>query len=100
MGKTMSNLVTTPRPHLASSEGLDQPDPAHQRHGDDSNPVALEMSSEPAKTVTQTRRSSWWTKLVSRLPWVVASTVALGFVAVVLWGIYAPSPDVWTNEAV
>ena len=95
----MSNLVTTPRPHLTSSERSDQPDPAHQRHGDDSNPAALEISSEPAKTVTQTRRSSWWTKLVSRLPWVVASTVALGFVAVVLWRIYAPSPDVWTDDA-
>src|SRR5580693_10748958 len=95
----MSNLVTTPRPHLASSERSDQPDPAHQRHGDDSNPAALEISSEPAKTVTHARRSSWWTKLVSRLPWVVASTVALGFVAVVLWRIYAPSPDVWTDDA-
>src|ERR1700688_756766 len=95
----MSNLVTTPRPHLASSERSDQPDPAHQRHGDDSNPAALEISSEPAKTVTHARRSSRWTKLVSRLPWVVASTVVLGFVAVVLWRIYAPSPDVWTDDA-
>jgi len=95
----MSNLVTTPRPHLASSERSDQPDPAHQRHGDDSNPAALEISSEPAKTVTHARRSARWTKLVSRLPWVVASTVVLGFVAVVLWRIYAPSPDVWTDDA-
>src|ERR1700757_3728859 len=92
-------LVTVPRSQPASLERSDQPDPAHQRHGDDSNPAALEMSSEPAKTVTQTRRSSWWTKLVSRLPWVVASTVALGFVAIVLWRIYAPSPDVWTDDA-
>src|SRR6266403_411296 len=95
----MSNLVTTPRPHLASSERSDQLDPAHQRHGDDSNPAALEISSEPAKIVTHARRSSRWTKLVSRLPWVVASTVVLGFVAVVLWRIYAPSPDVWTDDA-
>src|ERR1700722_14757131 len=95
----MSNLVTAPRPHLASSESSDQPDPAHQRHGDDSNPAALEISSEPAKTVTQARRSSRWTKLVSRLPWVVASAVVLGFVAVVLWRIYAPSSDVWTDDA-
>src|SRR6202046_2263820 len=95
----MSKLVTTPRPHLASSERSDQPDPAHQRHGDDSNPAALEISPEPAKTVTHARRSSRWTKLVSRLPWVVASTVALGFVAVVLWRLYAPSPDVWTDDA-
>jgi membrane fusion protein, multidrug efflux system len=36
---------------------------------------------------------------VSRLLWVVASTVVLGFVAVVLWRIYAPSPDVWTDDA-
>jgi membrane fusion protein, multidrug efflux system len=95
----MSNLVNTPRPHLASSERSDQPDPAHQRHGDDSNPTALEISSEPAKTATHARRSSRWTKLVSRLPWVIASTVVLGFVAVVLWRIYAPSPDVWTDDA-
>ena len=59
----------------------------------------LEISSEPAKTVTHARHSSRWTKLVSRLPWVVASTVVLGFVAVVLWRIYAPSPDVWTDDA-
>jgi membrane fusion protein (multidrug efflux system) len=30
---------------------------------------------------------------------VVASTVVLGFVAVVLWRIYVPSPDVWTDDA-
>src|SRR5258708_35750308 len=95
----MSNLVTTPRPHLASSERSDQPDPAHQRHGDDSNPAALEISSEPAKTVTHATRAARWTKLVSRLPWVVASTVVLGFVAGVLWRIYAPSPDAWTADA-
>ena len=34
-----------------------QPDPAHQRHGDDSNPAALEKSSQPAQTATQARRS-------------------------------------------
>jgi membrane fusion protein (multidrug efflux system) len=33
------------------------------------------------------------------LPWAVASTVVLGFIAVVLWRIYAPSPDVWTDDA-
>jgi membrane fusion protein, multidrug efflux system len=36
---------------------------------------------------------------VSRLPWAVASTIVLGFIAVVLWRIYAPSPDVWTDDA-
>jgi membrane fusion protein (multidrug efflux system) len=33
------------------------------------------------------------------LPWVIASAVVLGFIAVVLWRIYAPSPDVWTDDA-
>jgi SAM-dependent methyltransferase len=36
---------------------------------------------------------------VSRLPWAAASAVVLGFIAVVLWQIYAPSPDVWTDDA-
>ena len=36
---------------------------------------------------------------MSRLPWAVASAVVLGFVAAVLWRIYAPSPDVWTDDA-
>ena len=92
-------LVTMPRSQPASLERSDQPDLAHQRHGDDSNPAALEMPSHPAQTATHARRSLRWTKLVSRLPWVVASTVVLGFVAVVLWRIYAPSPDVWTDDA-
>jgi hypothetical protein len=97
--KTMSNLITAPRPHPASLERSDQPDPAHERHGDDPNPAALKMSSQPAQTATHARRSSRWTKLGSRLPWAVASTVVLGFIAVVLWRIYAPSPDVWTDDA-
>jgi hypothetical protein len=95
----MSDLVTAPRPHPASLEKLHQPDPAHERHDDDSNPAALERSSLPAETATHAGRSSRWTKLVSRLPWAAASTVVLGFIAVVLWRIYAPSPDVWTDDA-
>ena len=83
----------------ASLERSDQPDPVHERHGDDSNPAALEKSSQPAQTATHARGSSRWTKLVSRLPWAVASTIVLGFIAVVLWRIYAPSPDVWTDDA-
>ena len=94
-----SDLVTAPRPHPASLERSDQPDPAHERPGDDSNPAALETSSQPAQTATHARGSSRWTKLVSRLPWAVASTVVLGFTAVVLWRIFAPSPDVWTDDA-
>jgi membrane fusion protein (multidrug efflux system) len=95
----MSDLVTAPRPHPASLEKSHQPDPAHERHDDDSNPAALERSSLPAETATHAGRSSRWTKLVSRLPWAAASTVVLGLIAVVLWRIYAPSPDVWTDDA-
>jgi membrane fusion protein (multidrug efflux system) len=95
----MSDLVTAPRPHPASLEKSHQPDLAHERHDDDSNPAALERSSLPAETATHAGRSSRWTKLVSRLPWAAASTVVLGFIAVVLWRIYAPSPDVWTDDA-
>jgi membrane fusion protein (multidrug efflux system) len=33
------------------------------------------------------------------LPWAIVSTVAVGFISVVLWDIYAPTPDVWTDDA-
>jgi membrane fusion protein, multidrug efflux system len=95
----MSDLVTTPRLHPASLERSLQPDPAHERHDDDSNPAALKRPSQPAETATHAGRTSRWAKLASRLPWVVASTVVLVFIAVVLWRIYAPSPDVWTDDA-
>ena len=95
----MSDLVTAPRPHPASLERSDQPDTAYLRHGNDSNPAAVEKSSQPAQTTTHARPSSRWTKLVSRLPSAAASAVVLGFIAVVLWQIYAPSPDVWTDDA-
>jgi membrane fusion protein (multidrug efflux system) len=92
----MSDLVTAPQPLPAS---LERSLPAHERHDDDCNPAALERSSQPAETVTHAGRSSRRAKLVSRLPWAVASTVVLGFIAVVLWRIYAPSPDIWTDDA-
>jgi membrane fusion protein (multidrug efflux system) len=92
----MSNLV---RPHLVSLERSFQPDPAHERHDDDSNPAGLKGPSQPAETATHAGRSSLWAKLVSRWPWAVASITVLGFIAVVLWRIYAPSPDVWTDDA-
>jgi membrane fusion protein, multidrug efflux system len=95
----MSDLVTAPRPHPASLERLLQPDPAYERHVGDSNPAALERSSQPAETATHAGRSSRWAKLVSRLPWAVASAIVLGFIAAVLWRIYAPSPDVRTDDA-
>jgi membrane fusion protein, multidrug efflux system len=95
----MFELVTAPRPHPASLERPHEPDPAHERHDDDSNPAALERSSQPPETATRAVRSSRWTKLVPRLPWAVATTVVLGFMAIVLWRIYAPSPDVWTDDA-
>ena len=95
----MFDLVTAPRPHPASLERLLQPHPAHERRDDDSNPAGLERSSQPAGTPTHAGRTSRWAKLLSRLPWAVASAVVLGFVAAVLWRIYAPSPDVWTDDA-
>jgi membrane fusion protein, multidrug efflux system len=95
----MSDLVTAPRPRPASLERSHQPDPTHKRHDDDSKPAALERSAQPAETATDAGRSSRWTKLLTHLPWAVASTVVLAFIAVVLWRIYAPSPDVWTDDA-
>jgi Biotin-lipoyl like len=95
----MSDLVTALWSHPAYLEKSHQPDPAHELHDDDSNPAALERSSQPAESATHAGRSSRWTKLVSRLPWAVASTVVLGFIAAVWWRIYAPSPDVWTDDA-
>ena len=35
----------------------------------------------------------------ARWPWVVAGVLAVGFIAAVLVVIYAPSPDVWTDDA-
>lgn len=35
----------------------------------------------------------------ARWPWVVGSGVLLGFMAVVLYIIFAPTPNVWTNDA-
>ena len=97
----MPSLALAPRPpsHPAPLERSFQSDPAHERHDDDSNPAALKRPSQPAETATHAGRSSRWTKLMSRLPWAVASIVVLGFIAVVLWRIYAPSPDVWTDDA-
>jgi membrane fusion protein, multidrug efflux system len=95
----MSELLTAPPLQPDSLERSHQPDPTDKRHDDDSKPAALERSSQPAETATHAGRSSRRAKLLSRLPWAVASTVVLGFIAVVLWRIYAPSPDVWTDDA-
>src|SRR4029077_1115640 len=95
----MSDLVTAPRPHPTSLEKSLLSDPARERHDDGSNTPALERSSLPAQTATHAGRSSRWTKLVSRLPWVIASTVVLGFIAVVLWRIYAPGELVVLSDA-
>ncbi|MGI4809964.1 MAG: biotin/lipoyl-binding protein, partial [Janthinobacterium lividum] len=32
-------------------------------------------------------------------PWIVGAVVVLGFVAVVLYIIFAPAPDVWTDDS-
>jgi membrane fusion protein (multidrug efflux system) len=95
----MSELLTAPPLQPDSLERSHQPDPTDKRHDDDSKPAALERSSQPAETATHAGRSSRRAKLLSRLPWAVASTVVLGFIAVVVWRIYAPSPDVWTDDA-
>ena len=47
---------------------------------------AKEDKDKPAK-----RKPVW--------PWVVAGVVVVAFVAVVLWIIYAPDPDVWSDDA-
>jgi membrane fusion protein, multidrug efflux system len=82
--------------HPALLERSLQPDPGPERHDNDSNRTAAERSSQ---TATHAARSPRWAKLVSRLSWAFASTVAVGFIAVVLWRIYAPTPDVWTDDA-
>ncbi len=38
-------------------------------------------------------------KPTPRLPFVLAGLVVLGFVAVVLYQVFAPKPDVWTDDA-
>ena len=35
----------------------------------------------------------------ARWPWFIGGAVIIGFVAVVLYIIFAPTPDVWTNDA-
>ena len=38
-------------------------------------------------------------KTLPRWPFVLAGLVVLGFVAAVLWFVFAPRPDAWTNDA-
>jgi len=51
-----------------------------------------EVKDEEKKKVQPSKRVLSW-------PLVVAGLVAIGFVGVVLWIIFRPRPDVWTNDA-
>ena len=63
------------------------------------NPLSLERSPQPPATATPVRHSSRWARLASRLPWAATALLVLGFAAFVVWRIYAPTPEVWTDDA-
>ena len=44
-------------------------------------------------------RASRWRKFAVKVPWLVAATVIVGFVGVAALRIYAPTPNVWTDDA-
>ena len=44
-------------------------------------------------------RASRWGKLAVKVPWLVAATVIVGFVGVAALRIYAPTANVWTDDA-
>ena len=44
-------------------------------------------------------RASRWRKFAVKVPWLIAATVIVGFVGVAAFRIYAPTPNVWTDDA-
>ena len=53
----------------------------------------------PSKGTAPAPRASRWGKVAVKLPWLVAATVVVTFGGVVAFRIYAPTPDVWTDDA-
>ncbi len=64
-----------------------------------SNPAAPERLSRPYEKTTLAQRSSRWAGVAARWPWAVAAMVVVGFAVVGAWHIYAPEPNVWTDDA-
>ena len=44
-------------------------------------------------------RASRWREFAVKAPWLMAASVIVGFVGVAAWRIYAPTPNVWTDDA-
>ena len=54
---------------------------------------------QPREGTAPTRRASRWRKFAVKVPWLVAATVIVAFVGVAALRIYAPTPNVWTDDA-
>jgi membrane fusion protein (multidrug efflux system) len=52
-----------------------------------------------AATALAPRASRWWGTFAVKVPWLVAATVIVTFVGVAALRIYAPTPNVWTDDA-
>ena len=53
----------------------------------------------PSEGTALVPRASRWRKFAVKVPWLMAATVIVGFVGVAAWRIYAPTPNVWTDDA-
>ena len=54
---------------------------------------------QPRETTAPARRASRWSKFAIKVPWLVAAAVIVAFVGVAAFRIYAPTPNVWTDDA-
>jgi membrane fusion protein, multidrug efflux system len=57
------------------------------------------QSSGATALVPLVSRASRWRKFAVKAPWLLAATVIVAFVGVAAVRIYAPTPNVWTDDA-
>jgi membrane fusion protein (multidrug efflux system) len=56
-------------------------------------------SSQPNERTAVAPRASQWGQFAVKLPWLAVAAVVVTFSGVVGFRIYAPTPDVWTDDA-
>ena len=56
-------------------------------------------ASQPREATALVGRASRWGKFAVKVPWLAAATVIVAFVGVAATRIYAPTPNVWTDDA-
>jgi membrane fusion protein (multidrug efflux system) len=54
---------------------------------------------QPSESTTLVSRTSRWRKFAVKAPWLLAITVIVAFVGVAAARIYAPTANVWTDDA-